>query len=143
MSPTHRRTPVAPTPVQPPKPRARTEELFGPSSGILVIEDSPDLREAMADVLLDEGYTVMTASDGRDALTILEACRPALLVMDLMMPTMSGFELLELMKCDPALASIPVLVVTASIDHGVRDHRVLQKPIMREALLREVREILE
>jgi CheY-like chemotaxis protein len=115
----------------------------GASRGVLVIEDNRDLREAIADVLTDEGHTVMTASNGKDALAILEACRPALVVLDLMMPQMSGFELLEVMKREPPLAGIPVLVVTASLEHGVRDRRVLQKPVNREVLVREVRVLLE
>jgi CheY-like chemotaxis protein len=82
---------------------------------LLVVDDDPAIRETLADLLQDEGYVVMTAINGKEALTRLRAgsARPCVILLDLMMPVMSGAEFYAEMRSDPALADIPVVVISA------------------------------
>jgi CheY-like chemotaxis protein len=82
---------------------------------LLVVDDDPGIRESLADLLNDEGYVVMTAVNGQDALTRLRASDnlPCVILLDLMMPIMSGAEFYDEMRNDPALAEIPVVIISA------------------------------
>lgn len=87
---------------------------------VLVVEDDEDVRETLAIALEIEGYAVETAAHGKEALDRLHEMvnrggdeRPCLILLDLMMPVMSGAELLSLLRSDPAFATIPVVVVSA------------------------------
>lgn len=99
---------------------------------ILVVDDEAAIVEAIGAVLEDEGYRVATASDGRVALEALRAgLDPCLAILDLMMPTMNGFELRAAMLEDPRLARVPVAILSAYLHHGTADlavDRVLAKP---------------
>jgi CheY-like chemotaxis protein len=103
---------------------------------ILLVEDDAELRSLMARVLERDGHGVAEAGNGLEALELLRAGeRPALVLLDLMMPVMSGPELLEVMSADPALATVPVVVVSALSGGdvpGVRDF--LQKPVTTASL---------
>jgi CheY-like chemotaxis protein len=108
---------------------------------ILVVDDDPDIREAISNALSDEGYQVTGASNGREALAQLRGqTRPSLILLDMMMPEMDGWRFrLELKKL-PELASIPVVILSA---HGnVRDAALalgaadyLRKPLRLDSLL--------
>jgi CheY-like chemotaxis protein len=107
---------------------------------ILVVEDNDDVREMMALALELEGHTVWSAAHGRDALALLRARpeRPRLILMDLMMPVMNGWELRAALKADPRLATIPIIVisaVTAEIAQRIRDARYVPKPVDLDRLL--------
>lgn len=81
---------------------------------ILVVEDTPDIRDGIADILEHEGFKTAVASDGREALSLLHGGLEAdLIVLDLVMPGMGGIEFREEQLRDPALAEIPVVVMTA------------------------------
>jgi CheY-like chemotaxis protein len=81
---------------------------------VLLVEDDFDVREALAETLRDEGYAIDCASDGEEALAVLRAgLRPGLILLDLMMPRMSGAEFRMVQKVDPALRSIPVVLLSA------------------------------
>lgn len=82
---------------------------------ILVVDDDAGIRESLADVLKDEGYEVVTAMDGQDALLKLRAfgAIPCVILLDLMMPVMSGPQFYAEQQRDPALASIPVVIISA------------------------------
>jgi CheY-like chemotaxis protein len=83
-------------------------------SDILVVDDDRDIRETLAEILLHEGYRVELAENGARALELIQrGPRPALVLLDLMMPVMSGWEFLELAEHDERLAQIPVVVVSA------------------------------
>jgi len=88
---------------------------------VLIVDDDDDIREILAETLVDRGFEVATAINGRDALEVLRsmAVRPSVILLDLMMPIMDGYGFLEQRSLDPALASIPLAIVTAG--HGV-DH---------------------
>jgi len=81
---------------------------------VLVVEDQADIRDTLRDALEDEGYVVAVASNGATALDqLFRWTEPCVVVLDLIMPTMSGLELLTAMGCDGRLASIPVIAVTS------------------------------
>lgn len=80
---------------------------------VLVVDDEPDIVALVAYHLAKEGYRVSTASTGPDALAIAKRDRPALVVLDLMLPGMSGFEVLEQLRADDSTRHIAVLMLTA------------------------------
>ncbi len=83
-----------------------------PAHRILIVEDTELLRRMYHDKLVSDGFEVSTASDGLEALTELRNTHFDLVVLDLIMPRMGGLEVLETMKADPRLASIPVVILT-------------------------------
>lgn len=80
---------------------------------ILVVDDSEDIALISARMLTQRGFAVITAADGAEALAIVARQRPSCLLLDVMMPRMSGLEVLIVLKNDPATATIPVIMVTA------------------------------
>jgi CheY-like chemotaxis protein len=79
---------------------------------VLLAEDDRFLRRAAEATLKRAGYTVLTAADGEEALAKARAERPDLVLLDLIMPRLQGFEVLRLLKADPATAGIPVIVLS-------------------------------
>jgi CheY-like chemotaxis protein len=115
---------------------------------LLMVDDDDLGRRRMRAALEEQGWTVTEASDGRDALTKLNDARPDVIVLDLMMPGMDGFEFLEEMRRKAEWRDIPVVVVTAKeltdadrvrLNGGVE--RIIQKT-SRDDMLREVRGVL-
>ncbi len=80
---------------------------------VLVVDDDDVLRELMRRILEKDGYSVTEARNGRDALDRLAEVTPGLILLDLMMPEMDGFELVEELRHHPSWRSIPIMVVTA------------------------------
>lgn len=111
---------------------------------ILLVEDNDDVREMMALALqLGGGHSVFTAANGEQALALLHAgCRPGLILADLMMPVMNGWELREALMKNPEWASIPVVVVSAVNGEmaQIHDTACLTKPVDIDVLLDLVRE---
>jgi diguanylate cyclase (GGDEF)-like protein len=87
---------------------------------VLVVEDHPDQRELLAIVLQREGYRVITAANGLEALEKLEAENIQIALSDIMMPKMDGFELIKRIRSNPALKSIYLILITARIQEGDR-----------------------
>lgn len=85
----------------------------------LVVDDNPDMTE-MLKFELDQDFKVITASDGLDALKKLERHTPDIIITDVMMPLMDGIELCRRLKSDPATVSIPLIILTAKHDLGVK-----------------------
>lgn len=83
---------------------------------VLVVDDDADVRESLCDVLHDEGYFTLTAQNGAEALTRLRASGADIILLDLMMPVMDGIDFRSEQRRDPELATIPVIVVSASGD---------------------------
>ncbi len=103
-------------------------------ASVLVVDDDQAIREIVAEVLRDEGYRVVCAENGKQALHELEGEKhPDLVLLDLMMPVMSGWEVLEEIQANEHLSRIPVVVVSAMGAPGVREH--LAKPIDLQRLL--------
>jgi CheY-like chemotaxis protein len=81
--------------------------------GVLVVDDDAQIRAVLQDVLTDSGYTVRTAANGRAALALLQAWRPAVLLLDLQMPIMNGWAFRHAQLARACLAMIPVIVMSA------------------------------
>jgi CheY-like chemotaxis protein len=126
--------------------RARGASAFGTldavndvsphSASVLLVEDDRDIREAVSAVLEAEGYVVLTAENGCEALKVLERGRPCVVLLDLMMPVMDGWGFMNEVKKTRGLDDLPVVVVSAYSElkaEGVR--RVLKKPLDVNQLL--------
>jgi CheY-like chemotaxis protein len=87
---------------------------IGSSLPILVIDDDQAMRDMLETVLLDEGYSVILARNGKEGLELAARQRPALVLLDLMMPVMDGWQFLEAIKQMPEFANLPVLLLSAS-----------------------------
>jgi CheY-like chemotaxis protein len=132
-----------------PAARAEASAARGGQETILVVEDEPPLRELMQEILEEAGYTVLTAVDGEQGLSVARAHKGPLdlLLTDVVMPRMSGREIAARLRLErPGVA---VLYMSGYTDDTVVHHGVLesgaaflQKPISPEALLRKVREVL-
>lgn len=81
---------------------------------VLVIDDDPDIRDVIAQTLVDEGYDIVTCADGQAALDLLATWKPDVILLDLMMPIMSGWEVLEQLKTIKTLGRISVVLLSAS-----------------------------
>ena len=109
---------------------------------ILVVEDDIDIRVFLTECLTLLGYTVRTAVHGRDALDILAEWRPDLVMLDILMPVMSGLAFLRTRQADPVLREIPVLVMTASLNLGdvpSTATAVIAKPFPMAELVQQLR----
>jgi CheY-like chemotaxis protein len=108
---------------------------------VFVVDDDRAIRESLADLLGDEGYTVVTAQDGQDALNKLRAAqgRPCVILLDLMMPIMTGWQFFTEQQQDPALSQIPVVVISADGNVQVKAKpfggEFLSKPVRLERVL--------
>ncbi|MBA3395317.1 MAG: response regulator [Deltaproteobacteria bacterium] len=108
---------------------------------VLVVEDDTDLRETLAELLAMSGYRVETAEHGRAALDNMQTKKPCLVLLDLMMPVMDGWQVIEAMKHDPELKDIPVCVVSAQAQSAPPGSKcVIKKPTALSALLGVVAE---
>ena len=111
---------------------------------VLIVEDSDDAREMMSELLRHAGYRVEEARNGLEAYQLLCGCeeQPGLVLLDLMMPVMSGPELVEALSAHPRLAGLPIVVVSAAVESistgAVK--RALRKPVPIDLLLKVVDE---
>jgi len=81
---------------------------------VLVVDDDQDQREVLSALLESAGYAVAQATDGREALAKAKARRPKVIILDLMMPTMNGWDFRTAQRRDSAIADVPVVVVSAN-----------------------------
>ncbi|HTP26300.1 MAG TPA: response regulator [Anaeromyxobacteraceae bacterium] len=85
---------------------------------VLIVDDDDAIRSGLAEVLADEGYAVTEARDGQVGLREAKSNPPHLILLDLMMPTMTGWDFMAAQNRDPALAQIPVIIMSAFADDG-------------------------
>ncbi len=121
-----------------------------PPSKILVADDNAQNRELLEAYMEElEGVTTISAGDGQEALAKVESEKPDLILLDIMMPRMSGYEVCKKLKSDPATKDIPIIIVTAlhetgdierGVDVGTNDF--ITKPVNRTDLLARVRSLL-
>jgi DNA-binding response OmpR family regulator len=118
-----------------------------PSPQVLVVEDDPSVRGLLDTLLTSEGYRVTTASDGIEGLSEAAAHRPAVILLDLVMPDLGGMRVLEEMQVNPLLSGVPVLVLTGRLEAigALQDElgadRVFSKPFGVEDLLARIAEL--
>ena len=79
---------------------------------ILLIEDDKIILEMYRDKFTHDGFEVLTASEGQEGFDKMRTAKPDVVILDLIMPKVNGFEFLKLVKADPSLANIPILVLT-------------------------------
>lgn len=109
-----------------------------PRKSILVVDDNPDMLETIADVLERDGYRVLRARNGIEALKVGTENQICLVLLDLLMPVMDGWEFLEERKHAPRLSRVPVVVLSAeSCPPPKHANARLKKPV-RADVLREV-----
>jgi CheY-like chemotaxis protein len=106
---------------------------------VLVVDDEPDVRETLCDMVEMVGCLPIEARNGAEALELLRARRPCLMILDVLMPVMSGTELLQAMKLEPALADVAVVVSTSAPDRVPPGVPVVRKPIDLPVMLEWMR----
>jgi CheY-like chemotaxis protein len=109
---------------------------------VLIVDDDRGIRESLKSVVESAGHQAFVAGNGREAIDLLRKIpRPALILLDLMMPVMTGWELLALLREDDAFSAIPVVIVSAvPSKDAVGATRVIQKPLDVDVLLNIVEE---
>ena len=119
------------------------------TSTILLVDDYPDAVDVLALFLRGEGFEVLTASDGEDALAQAQRNRPDLIVMDLEMPIMSGYEVASRLRSNQDTAEIPLIAATGhshsrQLDEAIAAgfNAVVVKPCDPDHLVREIRRLL-
>ncbi|HVF38937.1 MAG TPA: response regulator [Gemmatimonadaceae bacterium] len=118
--------------------RDETDEITPPSTCVLVIDDDPVQRDLMRRFLAKEGFTARSAESGEEGLILARQLRPIAITLDVMMPGMDGWMVLETLKADPLLRDIPVIMLTMVDDSargvalGAADY--VTKPVNRRRL---------
>jgi CheY-like chemotaxis protein len=110
-----------------------------PTRHVLIIDDEPDIRDTLAEIVKLEGYSVATARNGLDGLESARARRPSVIVLDLMMPVMNGWEFRDAQLAEPELAHVPVIVMSAAPAGSHFDAAtILTKPFPVHDLLKAI-----
>ncbi|RKH71914.1 response regulator [Corallococcus aberystwythensis] len=114
---------------------------------VLVVDDDPDILEALSEILEAEGFEIRRARNGKEALERLEPDPPDLILLDLMMPVMDGWEFAQRMRQKPDFAAIPIIVLSADRNVGSKAKDIgamghLAKPFELNDLLSMVRQSL-
>jgi CheY-like chemotaxis protein len=127
-------SPQAPPAEDPPAPAT----IPGDAATVLVVDDDSTVRDLMTRLLEKMGYRAVLAADGADALRLAREIRPSVITLDVVMPQVSGWDVLQRLKADPELASIPVIMVTIEdqealgLSRGASNYIV--KPVDRDRL---------
>jgi twitching motility two-component system response regulator PilH len=112
---------------------------------ILIVDDSPTERHVLNDMLTKSGYEVVTSDNGEDAILKAKALKPDLILMDVVMPGLNGFQATRAISRDPDTRAIPIILCTSKsqetdkiwgMRQGARDYIV--KPVKREELLEKI-----
>ncbi len=118
-------------------------------SDILIAEDEPTILETLTFLLERAGWSVTTVTDGAAVVQTVRRTRPRMLVLDIMLPGRSGLDILRMLRAEPDLAAIPVLILTArghnhdrqlALDLGADGF--ISKPFANDSVLEEVRRLL-
>jgi two-component system phosphate regulon response regulator PhoB len=122
-----------------------------PAQTILVVDDDADCRSVVNTVLASSGYKVIEASDGYEALKTLKTMSPDLIVLDIMMPGLSGYDVVIHMKQRPETQNIPIVMLTAKGEYddvisGYNEYSVdyyISKPFTSKQLISGIKLVLE
>jgi two-component system cell cycle response regulator DivK len=117
---------------------------------VLIVEDDPKNLKLIRDLLQIRGYTTLEATDGKQGVDMARAKMPDLILMDIQMPVMDGFEAISILKADPVTKSIPIIALTAFAMQGDREKCIeagcndyITKPLDTRAFVTKVKEYLE
>jgi adenylate cyclase len=128
---------------------AEPSNTLTPQHSILVVDDNPDLRTYVSDILRRNGHHVHTARNGYEGFGIAQKIVPSLIVTDLMMPLVTGLEMIRMIRSEEKLKGIPIILLTAKVDEETRIESTeygadayLAKPFNDRELLAEVRNLL-
>jgi len=120
-----------------------------PAHRILVVEDNPLNMKLVRDVLTVSGYEVLAAPSGEEGVSMAQTCAPDLVLMDIQLPGMDGYEALRLLRQNPQLDGVPIVAVTAFAMREDRERAAregfdgyLGKPISVRGLMAQVSEFL-
>jgi DNA-binding response OmpR family regulator len=119
----------------------------GDMKKILIIDDDPDIRELVGNRLKKNGFTIRTAQDGVEGMAMIKDYSPDLVIMDVMMPHLDGYSLLQELKFNLDLNGIPVMVLTARKDlKDIFDHMgkvcFMTKPFNPKTLVSSVKQCM-
>ncbi|HJS53601.1 MAG TPA: GAF domain-containing protein, partial [Chitinophagaceae bacterium] len=121
--------------------------MFGKASKILIVDDDDSIRSLLNQELGEAGYIIMEAGNGKEALECVRNQKPDLIILDIMMPEMNGFDVAAVLKNDPQTMDIPIIVLSVVQDktRGFRIgvDRYLTKPIDTGLLFNEIGNLLE
>ena len=124
-------------------------DMTDPPATILIVDDEPDNRELLEVILAWEGFVILTAGSGEDALATIARQPVDLVLLDIMMPEMNGYEVVAKIKGNLATKNIPVLMISALVDVNARTLALtagaddfLAKPLERAELVLRVRNLL-
>ena len=116
---------------------------------VLLIEDEPNIVTAISFLLSRDGWEVRTHHDGADAVEVIRAARPDLVILDMLLPGRSGLDILRSLRAEPATAGLPVLMLTArgaTRDRALAESsgasRFMAKPFSNSEILASVRELV-
>lgn len=113
---------------------------------VLVAEDDPSIRLTIKYILIDEGYEVVFAEDGREAVELARKNPPDVMLLDQMMPRLSGREVLRELRDDPSTSSIPVVMLTGLAGGDATEWpgaRFIAKPFDPAALIHSIKSIVD
>jgi PAS domain S-box-containing protein len=123
--------------------------MTGSAAMILIVDDELPNRRLLEALLQAEGYSTVSATNGEEALASVARYAPDLVLLDIMMPGMDGYQVAKILKNNPASSNIPIIMVTAQIDRGARlaglnagAEEFLTKPVDRAELWLRVRNLL-
>ncbi len=110
-------------------------------NGVLVVEDEKDIRDCLQEVLEREGYQVATAANGKEGMELLPKVDPCVILLDLMMPVMNGWEFAEKIDKNKELSEAALVVVSAGGEHtfDIKAKKILRKPVDLDVLLATVK----
>ncbi len=116
---------------------------------VLIVDDETHNRALLDIILSSEGYELITAASGEEALAVIEQRRPDIILLDIMMPELNGFQVITMLKADPATRDIPIILLSALDDLGAIERGLqvgaadfLTKPIHHNELRARVRKLL-
>ena len=116
---------------------------------ILITEDSPTILEILKSVLVEEGYEVIAAADGQQALNLAKTEKPDLIILDLMLPKIDGYKVCRMLKFDEKYKNIPIIMLTArtkesdeKLGKEVGADAYIKKPFEPEMMIDEIKKLL-
>lgn len=117
---------------------------------VLIVDDEPTARTMLRLILVRAGFEVLEAQNGSEALEVVEGRLPDVMLLDIMMPGIDGFEVCQILRGQDRTADLPIIMLSAradaeSVNRGLRlgATKYLTKPVMPDDLTRHVREVLQ